>query len=145
MIVGAIPPNGVTRSGYSARFCANAPPAPSPGLRLRVNILAGTFPASRFLFNVYCHAATCGNSKVASVWTTKFIGEGGFLCKNETKFNTASPPNNPILDPITHAKYRGAPDASSNPTGEIPDTISSFGFVPLKKQGTGSYCITQNT
>ena len=109
------------------------------------NILAGTFPASRFLFNVYCHAATCGTSKVASVWTTKFVGEGGFLCKNETKFNAATPPNNAIVDPITHQKYRGAPGTGSVPTGEIPDTINSFGFVPLKKQGTGSYCITANT
>ena len=99
------------------------------------------------MFNVYCKGTgsplKCGNNVVSSAWTTKFVAEGGFICKNETKFNNTSA--QPILDPVTHQKYRGAPDASGNPTGEIPNTISQFGFVPLKKQGTGSYCITQNT
>jgi ABC-type phosphate transport system substrate-binding protein len=111
------------------------------------NILSGSFPASRFVFNVYCKGTgsplKCGNNVVSSAWTTKFVAEGGFICKNESKFNNTSA--QPILDPVTHQKYRGAPDGSGNPTGEIPNTISQFGFVPLKKQGTGSYCITQNT
>ena len=113
------------------------------------NILSGLFPASRFLFNVYCKGVStagvlkCGGSSPALAQTTKFMGTVGFLCKNESKFKDTG--SNPILDPITGQPYRSAPDGSGNPQGEIPNTISQFGFVPLKKQGTTStatYCTT---
>jgi ABC-type phosphate transport system substrate-binding protein len=112
------------------------------------NILSGVFPVSRFLFNAYCKGVSvngvlkCGTSIPAAASVTKFIGTAGFLCKTETKHNDHL--GNPILDPVTGLKYRGAPDGSGNPTGEIPNTINQFGFVPLKKQGTGTagYCTT---
>jgi ABC-type phosphate transport system substrate-binding protein len=105
------------------------------------NILSGSFPASRFLFNVYCNATTCGNGSRAALSVTNYVNT--FLCKNETKHRDAS--SQPILDPVTGKPYRSAPDGSGNPTGEIPSTISQFGFVPLKKQGTTStatYCVS---
>ncbi|HYW28616.1 MAG TPA: substrate-binding domain-containing protein [Gaiellales bacterium] len=105
------------------------------------NLLNSTFPNIRNLFNVYCNGGTGSTCTKVNSATLRFIGQaGGFLCKNEGKFNDSL--GNPILDPITGLPYRGAPNGST-PTGEIPSTISKFGFVPLPKQGTGTtatYC-----
>jgi hypothetical protein len=116
------------------------------------NILSGSFTFSRYLWNVYCKGVTvngalhCGGATgtgPAQVWTTNFVGAQGFLCKGEAKFNDSH--GNPILDPRTGNPYRSAPDGSGNPQGEIADTISANGFVPLKKFANGTYCTTAHT
>jgi ABC-type phosphate transport system substrate-binding protein len=115
------------------------------------NILSGAFPASRYVFNVYCKgdptkANKCGTSTPASPWVTAFMGEAGFICKNEAKHNDHL--GHAILNPQTGNPYRAAPGVGGAPTGDIPDIISAQGFVPLKKVGTGTaarYCVIQNT
>jgi ABC-type phosphate transport system substrate-binding protein len=110
-------------------------------------IQGGTFPVSRYLFNVYCagdpsNANKCGTAPAAAPDITKFVGEKGFLCKNQGGFLNAS--NSPILDPITGAQYRTA-EVAGQPAGEIPNTIVNQGFVPLKVQSDGTYCVTFTT
>ncbi len=105
------------------------------------NLLNGTFPDIRSLFNVYCNGTSTSCVKAGSA-TLKFIGPSGFLCKNEGKFNNHL--GSPIVDPVTGKAYRSAPSGST-PQGEIPATISKFGFVPLPESGTGTaatYCTT---
>ncbi|MGN6379049.1 MAG: substrate-binding domain-containing protein [Gaiellales bacterium] len=108
-------------------------------------IQAGTFAVSRYLFNVYCKgdpakSNKCGTAAAATANITKFGGEAGFLCKGEAAFNDTH--GNPIVDPLTSKAYRSAPNGTGQPTGEIPATITAQGFVPLKKQSDGTYCVT---
>jgi hypothetical protein len=110
-------------------------------------IAAGTFPVSRYLFHVYCkgdpsNSNKCGTSAASPSYVTKFVGENGFLCKNQGGFNDSH--GNPILDPLTQKAYRLA-EVSGNPQGEIPATISAQGFVPVKVQSDGTYCVTFTT
>jgi ABC-type phosphate transport system substrate-binding protein len=105
-------------------------------------IQSGSFPVSRFLFNVYCagdpaNANKCGTANPAAGWVTNFVGETGFLCKNQSAHKDSH--GNPILDPLTGSAYRLAPK-KGQPKGEIPKTISAQGFVPIKKQSDGTYC-----
>jgi hypothetical protein len=110
------------------------------------SISKGTFPVSRYLFNIYCagdptNGNKCGNETASPADVTSFVGENGFICQNETGFNNTH--GDPILDPLTSQKYR-APQtgsgATAKPQGEIPSTISAFGFVPLVQQADGTYC-----
>jgi hypothetical protein len=109
-------------------------------------ISKGTFPVSRFLFNVYCagdptNGNKCGNDTASPAYVTNFVGENGFVCKNESDFNDTG--GNPILDPLSGKAYRSAQTGSGStakPQGEIPNTISAFGFVPLVRQADGTYC-----
>jgi ABC-type phosphate transport system substrate-binding protein len=111
-------------------------------------IQGGTFPVSRFLFNVYCkgdpaNSNLCGTAPAAPAYVTNFAGENGFLCSNESVHKDHL--GNPILDPLTAKAYRLAPNSSGQPQGEIPALITAQGFVPLKKQSDGTYCVTFTT
>jgi ABC-type phosphate transport system substrate-binding protein len=112
-----------------------------------VQIQQGTFPVSRYLFNVYCkgdpaNSNKCGTAAASPSYVTKFVGEGGFLCKNQGGFLDSH--GNPIVDPVTGNAYRLA-EVGGQPQGEIPNTISNQGFVPLKVQSDGTYCVTFTT
>ena len=111
-------------------------------------IQKGKFPVTRYLFNVYCagdptNGNKCGTDTASPAWVTNFVGENGFLCKGENAHKDSG--GNPILDPLTGKAYRTAPTGSGQPTGEISDTIKAQGFVPLKKQSDGTYCVTFTT
>ena len=68
----------------------------------------GTFPYSRYLFNVIRTT-----SPAATSWTKKYVGEkNGWLCK---------PASAHSVDPLTGDNYRT----------EIEDTLDAEGFVPL--------------
>ena len=113
------------------------------------NISKGKFPVSRYLFNVYCagdpsNSNKCGTDQgPAPSWVQAYMGEHGFLCKNDTAHKDSS--NNPILDPVTGEAYRLPPGAKNTPVGELPDTISAQGFVPVPKQSDNTYCVTFTT
>ena len=82
------------------------------------NIQNGSFPYTRFLYNVFCASATgCGTAPEASQATQSYVGEEGWIC-------TA---NAHALDPITGVDYRT----------EIANTITQYGFVPLPKGTIG--------
>jgi ABC-type phosphate transport system substrate-binding protein len=86
-----------------------------------VTIGDGTFPFGRFLFNVFCGAAsssTCGTAKPAGARTKAYIAEKGWLCKLDASHGT---------DPQTGDNYRD----------EIAATISSQGFIPLPSGAIG--------
>ena len=75
----------------------------------------GTFPFGRFLFNVFCGAATgstCGTAKPAGKRAKAYVGEKGWLCKVAASHSN---------DPVTGLNYRT----------EIENTITHQGFVPL--------------
>ena len=74
-------------------------------------IQGGSFPYTRFLYNVFCAAASCGKASTASQATINYVGEEGWIC-------TANPH---AVDPITGVDYRT----------EIANTITKYGFVPL--------------
>jgi hypothetical protein len=96
---------------------------------------------------VYCagdptNSNKCGNDTASPAWVTNFVGEDGFICKNENDFKDTG--GNPILDPLTGKQYR-SPQVNGKPKGEIADTVSAFGFVPLVKQADNTYCKTFTT
>jgi ABC-type phosphate transport system substrate-binding protein len=83
--------------------------APTP-----TNILNGSFPVPRFIYNVYAnsHAASDNPALVpATPATLNFVSEAGFMCK----------PNTGVLDPLTGISVRT----------EITSVISGAGFIPL--------------
>jgi len=78
------------------------------------NITNGTFPYTRFLYNVFCASASgCGKAPQASQATVNYVGEEGWLCKASTH----------AVDPVTGVSYRT----------EIANLVSKYGFVPLPK------------
>jgi ABC-type phosphate transport system substrate-binding protein len=86
------------------------------------NIQSGTFPFSRFLYNVYCagdptKSNKCGTASPANAATTRYVGENGWIC-------TAGHHTN---NPITGLGYRTM----------ISKTITTFGFAALPKGATG--------
>ena len=78
----------------------------------------GTFPYSRFLFNVFCPAgsggANCASNPVTAAATavTSYVGEEGWICKTASHHTT---------DIVTGANYRT----------DIFNVITQNGFVPL--------------
>jgi len=91
--------------------------APSP-----TNIQNGSFPYTRFLYNVYCagdpnNNNKCGAASPASKATVNYVGEEGWLCTAAAH----------ALDPITGVSYRT----------EIANTVTQYGFVPLPKGTIG--------
>jgi hypothetical protein len=106
-------------------------------------IQGNTFPVSRYLWNVYCAAATCGTASKADAQVQNFASENGFLC---TDLQDSS--NNNFKDPLNGQVYRTPTSSSVQPLGEIPATIKAKGFVPLKNQnasGTANYCHVATT
>jgi phosphate transport system substrate-binding protein len=89
------------------------------------NIANGSFTFSRFLYNVFCGAATCGTGKKAAKPVTQYVGANGWICKVAH-----------ANDPTTGVDYHT----------EIANTIRQYGFAPLPSgpQGGGStftnYC-----
>lgn len=80
------------------------------------NIQNGSFPYTRFLYNVFCagdpsNSNLCGTSPAASQATVNYVGEEGWICTANAHAN----------DPITGVDYRT----------EIANTITKYGFVPL--------------
>ncbi len=74
--------------------------------------LTGTFPITRFLYNVYSNGSNPKIAPAASPATLNVIGEDGFICKPQNAF---------IKDPSTGKTY----------TSEIQQAILSSGFYPL--------------
>jgi phosphate transport system substrate-binding protein len=86
------------------------------------NIAAGTFPYSRFLYNVYCagdptKGNKCGTASPANAATTRYVGENGWICTAATH----------AANPISGTRYRTL----------IQSTITKFGFANLPKGATG--------
>jgi hypothetical protein len=73
-------------------------------------IADGSFPFGRFLYNVYCTA--CASGQQATANTIQYIGEEGWICKNNADHAN---------DPTTGLNYRD----------EIETAIHSNGFVPI--------------
>ena len=74
--------------------------------------LDGTFPAPRYLFNVYSNGSNAKIKTAATPATLNYVSEAGFLCK---------PQNSTLLDPSTGNNY----------VSEIQAAISASGFFPL--------------
>jgi ABC-type phosphate transport system substrate-binding protein len=79
----------------------------------------GTFPFSRYLFNVYCGAATCGTAAQAPAYVTNYVGEKGWMCDQATSAHATDP------------------DTGKNYGKEIISAIADSGFVALKKGNIG--------
>ena len=67
------------------------------------NIQNGSFPFSRFLYNVYCggdptKSNKCGTAPQAASATVRYIGFNGWICKASS--------GHKAVDPITGANYR---------------------------------------
>jgi phosphate transport system substrate-binding protein len=77
----------------------------------------GSFPFSRFLYNVFCNSATCGTASQASAATQKYVFENGWICTADAH----------AKDPVTGIDYRT----------EIANTITKYGFAPLPIGATG--------
>lgn len=108
----------------------------------------GSFPISRYLFNVYCagdpaNANKCGNNSASPSWVKDYVGEHGFICKSEDDHLDSN--NQPIKDPLTGAAYRLPANLKGQPKGEISDLIKAQGFVPVAQQADGTYCVTFTT
>lgn len=93
------------------------------------NIAGGSFPFSRFLYNVYCkgdpaNGNKCGTASPAPAAVTKFIGESGWICKSSGH----------TTDPITGTAYGT----------EVRNAITNFGFAVLPKGATGGGTTTSN-
>ena len=70
----------------------------------------GTFPFSRFMFNVYSTSdCACGASSAATV---RYVGEHGWICKPSTEH---------AVEPFSGQNYRTV----------IANKITALGFVPL--------------
>jgi ABC-type phosphate transport system substrate-binding protein len=74
--------------------------------------LDGTFPAPRYLFNVYSNGSNAKIKTAATPATLNYVSEAGFICK---------PQNSSINDPATGNSY----------VSEIQATITASGFFPL--------------
>lgn len=93
------------------------------------NIAGGSFPFSRFMYNVYCkgdpaNGNKCGTANPAPAAVTRFIGESGWICKASVH----------AVDPITGTGYGT----------EIRNAITNFGFATLPKGATGGGATTTN-
>jgi ABC-type phosphate transport system substrate-binding protein len=75
------------------------------------NILRGTFPVDRFLYNVYSNGSN-SNIPQANGAALNYVSEQGFICK---------PQNATTLDPATGKNY----------LAEIQSIIETQGFFPL--------------
>jgi phosphate transport system substrate-binding protein len=73
-------------------------------------ISSGSFPYSRFLYNVTCVACTTG--KQSSPATINYVGPEGWICKTTT---------NHAINPVTGNNYRT----------DIAQAIGAAGFVPV--------------
>ena len=83
------------------------------GITLNDNhTLDGTFPAPRYLYNVYSNGSNAKIKAAATPATLNYVSEAGFLCK---------PQNSTLTDPATGTNY----------VSEIQATISASGFFPL--------------
>jgi ABC-type phosphate transport system substrate-binding protein len=85
----------------------------------KTTIQAGTFPFSRYLFNIYCGASSCGTASQAPSYVTNYLGEKGWMCNQATTAHAT--------DPLTGQNYGK----------EIISAISNSGFVALKKGNIG--------
>jgi len=74
--------------------------------------LDGTFPAPRYLYNVYSNGSNSRIKTAATPATLNYVSEAGFICK---------PQNSSINDPATGSSY----------VSEIQATITASGFFPL--------------
>jgi hypothetical protein len=77
----------------------------------------GSFPYSRFLYNVFCAASSCGTASQATAATSRYVAEDGWICTSDAH----------AKDPITSVDYRT----------EIANTITTYGFAPLPLGPTG--------
>ena len=77
----------------------------------QANVLTGTFPSTRLLFNVYSNGSNA-NIPATKAAALNFIGEQGFLCRPGTASD---------VDPTTGVNYRS----------EINAAILSEGFYPI--------------
>ncbi len=77
----------------------------------QTNILEGTFPVDRFLYNVYSNGSNA-NIPQATGATLNYVSEQGFICK---------PQNATTTDPTTGKNY----------LAEIQTIIEANGFFPL--------------
>ena len=83
------------------------------GITLNDNhTLDGTFPAPRYLFNVYSNGSNAKIKTAATPATLNYVSEAGFICK---------PQNSTIINPATGNNY----------VTDIQATISASGFFPL--------------
>ena len=74
--------------------------------------LDGTFPAPRYLFNVYSNGSNAKIKAAATPATLNYVSEAGFICK---------PQNSTLIDPATGNNY----------VSEIQAVITNSGFFPL--------------
>ena len=86
------------------------------------NIQLGSFPYTRFLFNVFC-GPTCSASiqnpnAAQAAAAVNYVGEEGWICKLQTNHGT---------NPITGNNYRA----------DIATAIGNAGFVPLLQGAIG--------
>jgi hypothetical protein len=129
------------------------------------NILSGSFPFSRQMYNVWCNgikktvsgvtAFYCGKSKRSSKATIAFVGPGvpglngesatnprGWLCKGEQYHSSDGTSSGTVdVNPLDGNQYRTTTAVGSQGSGDIEQSIIDSGFVPLAKQADGSYCI----
>ena len=83
------------------------------GITLNDNhTLNGTFPAPRYLFNVYSNGSNAKIKAAATPATLNYVSEAGFICK---------PQNSTIINPATGNNY----------VTDIQAAISASGFFPL--------------
>ena len=74
--------------------------------------LDGTFPAVRYLYNVYSNGSNARIKAAASPATLNYVSEAGFICK---------PQNASITNPTTGNSY----------LSDVQSAITSSGFFPL--------------
>lgn len=96
-------------------------------------ISAGTFPATRLLYNVYCAAApgTAGscaaNGVTASQATTNYVGEEGWLCKPSTGVTNSTTLTGHVKDPISGVSYFTEIQNAIKAAGFVPETLGTIG------------------
>ncbi len=66
----------------------------------------GTFPFGRYLFNVYCGAASCGTASKAPAWVTQYVGEKGWICNQDTAKHATRSPDGQELRDRDHGRHQ---------------------------------------
>ena len=124
----------VSYGSYKSRFKKGSTFLPAHGVIGKVDgitansktLLAGTFPYSRYVYNVYCapnnvSGSTACNGGTANQATQDYVGEEGWICKIVADHDTV-----PYTSPAVN--YRTA----------ITNAIKAAGFVPLNQGVIGS-------
>ena len=101
--------------------CSGAAPGYSPCLPTEASVLKQTFPAWRYLYNVYANGTQNAAFPAVTPATYNYVGETGFICQPKAS-----------VDPATGVTY----------VKEIQAIIKANGFYPISS-GAGTGTITQ--